>query len=78
MVYEVRYKKLNSLFWKKAKRVKGDFIADDLPSKPRVLIFEDEERLEIPTDGMMFKFSSARFLVIRQQMEREAGQTIPT
>lgn len=77
MNYEVSYKRVNGWFWKKIKKVKGDFIAQDLPTKPRVLVLEDEQRMEIPTDGIIFKFSVGRFIMIKQQMETEAGQQLP-
>lgn len=78
MTYTVKYKHKFSLFWKKIKRVKGDFIAKDIPSAPRVLILEDERRIEIPTDGYLFKFPAERFHVIKKQMEKEAGQPLVT
>jgi len=56
--------------------VKGDLIANDVTFKPRVLILHDETRIEIPTDGTLFKFSKDRFLVIKQNMEKESGQKI--
>ena len=77
MNYSVKYKKVDGFFWKTVKKVKGDFIATDLPSSPRVLILENEERIEIPIGGMMFKFSTERFITIKQQMERESGQKLP-
>ena len=77
MLYEVKFKRVDGLFWKKIKKVKGDFIASDIPSQPRVLILEDESRLEIPTAGMMFEFSTGRFIMIKKQMEAEAGQSLP-
>jgi hypothetical protein len=77
MLYDVSYKKIDGFFWKKIKKVKGDFIANDIPSTPRVLILEDESRIEIPTKYMMFKFSTGRFIMIKQQMESEAGQQLP-
>ena len=77
LTYTVKYKKVNGLFFKKIKKVKGDFIANDLPGNPKVLILEDESRIEIPTDGLMFIFSNERFLLIKQRVESEAGQAIP-
>lgn len=78
MTYIVEYKKVNSLFWRKIKGVKADFSAPDLSDKPRVFILENETRIEIPTKGVMFRFSSERFLVIKQQMEKESGQRLNT
>jgi hypothetical protein len=76
MTYTVSYKKLDSFFWRDVKKVKGDFIATDVDAKPRVLILEDETRLEIPTKDVVFKFSKERFIVIKQNMEKESGQQI--
>ena len=77
MVYTVRYKKKGQLFYRTIKNVKGDFIANDVPGSPRVLVLEDESRMEIPTIDTEFLFDSKRFLVIKQRMEAEAGQPIP-
>ena len=77
LTYTVKYKKIGCLFFKKIKNVKGDFIATDVPGGHRVLILENETRIEIPTNGMIFLFSNERFLMIKQQMEQEVGQKIP-
>ena len=77
MVYTVRYKKKGQLFYRTVKKVKGDFIANDVPGSPRVLVLEDESRMEIPTLDTEFVFDSKRFLVIKSRMEAEAGTTIP-
>lgn len=77
LTYTVKYKKVGGLFFKKIKKVKGDFVANDVPGNPRVLILEDESRIEIPTGGLIFVFSNERFLLIKQRMETEAGQAIP-
>jgi len=79
MIYTVKYKQVGAFFWKTIKKVKGDHIANDLPTHPRVLILDDESRIEIPTTtNMMWSFSPERFMLIKKQMESEAGQTIPT
>lgn len=77
MTYTVKVKKIGSLFWKTYKRVKGDFIFKEGNDAARVLIFEDESRLEIPLAGHSFLFCSRRFLSIKSQMEKEAGQALP-
>ena len=77
VTYSVKYKKVGGLFFHKIKKVKGDFIATDVEGKPRVLILEDESRIEIPTPDMIFEFSFERFLLIKQRMDQEAGQQIP-
>lgn len=75
--YRVKYKKLNWLFKRTIKNVKGDFIADDISTRPRILILEDETRIEIPTNDILFEFSKERFLVIKQRLENDIGQKLP-
>lgn len=77
MTYTVKYKRKGALFWRKLTNVKGDLIPADLGSALRVFILEDETRIEVPIEGTEFRFCSKRFLSIKQQMEREAGQSIP-
>ena len=77
MVYVVKYRKKGQVFFRTVNKVKGDFIANDVPGSPRVLVLEDETRMEIPTIDTEFVFDSKRFLVIKQRMEQEAGQAIP-
>lgn len=76
VTYTVKYKKLGSLFSKTVKKVKGDFVATDIPGSPRVLVLDDEKRIEIPTTNMVFEFSNERFLLIKQRMESDVGQSI--
>ena len=78
MVYVVKYRKKGQVFFRTVNKVKGDFIANDVPGSPRVLVLEDETRMEIPTIDTEFVFDSKRFLVIKQRMEQEAGAKIPT
>ena len=74
--YEVKYKRIGVFSrWKKIKRVKGDGIVENNMS--RFFHTEEEERIEIPVINHIFKFSKGRFYVIKGQMEKEAGQTIP-
>jgi hypothetical protein len=77
VTYSVKYRKVGSLFARKIKKVKGDFIAQDVEGKPRVLILENESRIEVPTQGMEFEFSFERFLLIKQRMVEESGQQMP-
>ena len=80
--YEVKYKKINSLFWKKLKKVKGDgFIEYPTQADVKVLnirwfILEDETRIEIPCNKYIFKFSKERFFSIKDRMEAESGLDI--
>jgi hypothetical protein len=77
MTYTVSYKKLGSFFWTTIKNVKGDLIATDLPHPARILILQDESKIEVPmVEGMLFKFSKERFIVIKQNMEKESGQKL--
>jgi len=87
MTYTVYYKQTNSLFWKKLKRVKGDGLLDEssgyadtngfqsrTTNNSRWFILEDETRIEVPVNNVMFKFSKERFMSIKTQMEKESGQ----
>lgn len=76
VTYTVKFKKVGDLFFKKVRRVKGDFIAADVEGRPRVLILENEARMEIPTVGMIFEFSFERFLLIKQRMEEESRTSL--
>jgi hypothetical protein len=73
MIYSVKYKKKGQFFFRTLKKVKGDFIAEDVPDNPRVFILEDETRIEIPVKDTQFIFSSKRFLLIKKDMEKESG-----
>jgi len=87
-MYSVKYKKVNSVFWKKIKNVKGDgFIENGFIAGPdgraigttkniRWFILNDETRIEIPSEDVVFKFSAERFIHIKQQMERETGRSL--
>lgn len=77
MTYSVKYKLKGQWFWRSVKRVKGDFIAQDIGTPTRVLILENESRIELPLIGAQFKFSTERFLSIKKNMESEARQTLP-
>ena len=79
MLYTVKYRKPWWPFWKKFKRVKGDASYDREAQQfmpYRVLILEDETRLELPF-SLILKFCPKRFQSIHKDMEREAGQSIP-
>ena len=75
MTYTVKYKLSNQWLWRTIKQVKGDGILEH--GQSRFIILDDETRFEIPITAM-FKFCSKRFLSIKQQMETETGQAIPT
>jgi hypothetical protein len=78
MNYSVRYRLRGQWFFRSIKGIKGDLVAQDIPVATRVLIMDDESRIEIPIDGTVFRFAKERFLVIKKNMEREAGQSIVT
>jgi len=90
ITYAVYYKKINGLFWKKLKNVKGD---DYIPGGPcsagpngillgpptkdiRVFFLEDETRVEIDMHGMEIRFSKERFASIQSRMSDESGQDV--
>lgn len=86
MPYTVYYKKNDSFFWKKLKKVKGDGFIENgyiagadgrvigTTKDIRWFILEDETRIEIPSKMFVFKFSKERFMQIKQNMEKESGQ----
>ena len=76
MTYTVKYKKKFDIFWSKIKKVKGDLIINEYNYPVRVLILEDETRIEIPLFETIFQFSKERFIVIKQNMEKESGQKL--
>lgn len=84
MLYTVWYKRYNSFFWRKIEKIKADGVLIDMSSQVksvyhhRWFITEDESRIEIPMQGMLFKFDTKRFLSIKKSMEIEAGQPIIT
>lgn len=75
ITYTVKYKKRNSLFYKKIKKCKGDSILEN--GLARVFILEDETRIEVPCTNIIFEFSKERFLLVKERMDNESGQTIP-
>lgn len=83
MSYEVKYKTPRAWFWKTIKNVRGDlFFCDDRPggsNQPlpvRVMVLEDNTRIELPMNNLILKFSPARFLDVIQRVEAETGQTL--
>lgn len=86
MTYKVKYKLHNQLFWRKLKKVTGDSVfdrrgnKDSLVGVPPTMCFEIEDttRVEVPIVGTMFEFSKERFLIIKKNMEKEAGLKIVT
>jgi hypothetical protein len=77
--YTAYYKKTNAWFWTKIPHVKGDgCMFNEVGAPYRWFIRENEERLEIPMLDVMFKYSTERFICIKEQMELQIGQKIPT
>ena len=72
ITYIVKYKK--RFLWHKIKGIKGDGLIENGLS--RFFILEDETRIEIPCQNMIFKFSKERFYTIKERMEVEANQEI--
>ena len=73
ITYTVKFK---NKFWHTLKKVKGDGILENGLS--RFFILEDETRIEIPCQGIIFKFSKERYYGIKERMENESGQDIKT
>ena len=78
MSYTVKYKHDAQWLWRTIKNVKGDLIASEIPGSPRVFILADESRVELPSNGLKLRFSKERYIVIKQNMEKESGQVLPT
>lgn len=72
MIYTIKYKKPEWLFWRKIKRVKGDI----LEKSCWVIVLDDESQIVLPPT-MMMRFPKERFVKIHKQMEAEAGKSIP-
>jgi hypothetical protein len=81
-LYEVRYKKVNSIFWKNLRKVIGDgFVENQVDVNNKIVstkdirwfILEDETRIEIPCQNIIFKFSNNRFYAIKDRMEQDSG-----
>lgn len=71
MTYTVKYKK--SFLWHTIKNVHGDGIIHETGN--RYFILDDESRIEIPSSAL-FWFSKERFISIKKNMEKQAGQPI--
>lgn len=59
-------------------------VVGDLPGKPdegmggvRVLILDDNTRVEVPGSQYLITFSPERFKILHQNMQQQAGQAIP-
>ena len=74
ILYNVYYRKIKDLFYKKIRNCKGDGIVDNGMS--RYFILSDETRIEIPCYDTIFRFSKERFYSIKERIEEEAMQDI--
>lgn len=73
--YTVKIMRPHSIWWTSFTNIKGDFVDKEIPDV-RILITDNEERIEIPLKDTRFWFSSDRFLSIKKQMEKEAKQPL--
>lgn len=70
-MYTVKYK--TGFVWHTIRNVHGDGIMAE--NGNRYFILEDESRIEIPATAL-FWFSKERFISIKKNMEKQAGQAI--
>jgi hypothetical protein len=77
MIYTVKFRKCGKFFWNKIK-VKGDLTMVSEGLQVRVFILENDARLEIPALSYEFEFCPRRHLSIVANMEKQAGQKLPT
>jgi hypothetical protein len=79
MIYSVKLTPFDGETSITYKKVKGDFVgqASEGLAGLRILILEDNSRVEYPIDRYVAQFSKERFEVLRQNMEKEAGQKLP-
>lgn len=70
-MYTVKYK--TAWLWHTIKNVHGDGIMPE--NGNRYFILADESRIEIPA-AAVFWFSKERFISIKKNMEKQAGQPI--
>jgi len=81
-MYSVKIRKPGSIFWTKFDNVKGDGLIwfedrnrNQQVIQARYLILENGRRIEIPFT-VVIEFSAEREDVIRENMSKEAGQTV--
>lgn len=60
------------MFWRTINNVRGDGLMEN---GNRYFILDDESRVEVPTTAV-FWFSKERFISIKKNMEKEAGQPV--
>ena len=75
--FDVKYKKINGLFWHTIKNCNVDTLMYPETKTPiRVFITDTGERWEIPFLHYEFKFDKNKLLAIQDIMEQESGQKI--
>ena len=59
-------------------KVKGDFTgrSEEGLANTRVLVLEDESRIEVPLGVYVIEYSPERFIHLRTSMEKEVGQRL--
>ncbi len=71
--YTVKYKLKGQWFFRTLKRIAGDLVDHQMPTAPRALFTDKDERIEIPTEGTIFRFSRERYEIIDETMKKESG-----
>ena len=72
-MYSGKYKLQGQLFWRKLKRVKGDWIENGVKG----IVFEDDSQFQFPASQVTIYWDKSRFEDIRNKVEAEAGQAVP-
>ncbi len=78
MTYTVKYRKTGAFFWRTIKNVKGDSVGNpqEFAAAVRILILEDDSRVELPLEKFEFKYCPKRHKLIVQNMEAQSGQKL--
>jgi hypothetical protein len=76
MTYTVWYKSIGQIFWHRLLNVRGDGFVET--NAARWFILDDETRIEISCNNMIFKFSKDRWMMIKKSMEEDIHQPIIT
>lgn len=71
LMYTLRYRCKNCIFWKKIKGIVQDGFVPDAPL--RFFITSDGHRIEIPVAETEFYFSPERMALIKQNIQNESG-----
>lgn len=71
--YTLKYKRPGQLLWRKLKNVTFNYIQHGV----WVIVFEDDSQMVLPIDTIFFA-GPDRHQKYKEDMERDAGQGIPT